>query len=397
MRQIRLLLAVQAAEWKKKKTVLGLIGIVLIVIIISTISHVKNQETTQAALPLKIELGVANEDDSEYAKLLITYFTENENFSSYVNVVQEKEETLKEWMLQGKLDAYLVIPPLFAESLMEMEHLPMQAVVSMRQPTKALIFKHALNAYETYIKNVEISCSVLYDRMRAEGFTSKERSEANMEISLDLIFTALGKDEFFRKRVVEAEQETSLTEHYSLVLFFFAGTFLCFPAGFRILKLKQNKMIQRMKTMHLSMAAVVLATILPYALFLACFVSLVLVVRGQWEMKVFLTAFLLLLLMLSMVVFFGSILKKRKDYLFAFSILIMVLAILGGSIVPKGYLPDAFETMAVALPNDRFVSILTGQVTKVMTTVLASLAGCLVMLFSAGAVLSMRGEGSQNE
>ena len=111
MKQIQLLLQVQIAELKNKKTILGWIGIVLIVFLISTFSYGKNPDASETTEAMRLTLGVANEDDSEYAKLLINYFRENKNFAAYVDLIQEKENVLRERLNQQELDAYLVIPP----------------------------------------------------------------------------------------------------------------------------------------------------------------------------------------------------------------------------------------------------------------------------------------------
>ena len=396
MKQIQLLLQVQIAELKNKKTILGWIGIVLIVFLISTFSYGKNPDASETTEAMRLTLGVANEDDSEYAKLLINYFRENKNFAAYVDLIQEKENVLRERLNQQELDAYLVIPPMFAERLMEMEHVPVRAAVSMRQPTKALIFKQVLTAYETYIKNVEISCSVLYDRMKEEEFSYEERNKANMEISLDLIFTALGKDDFFRIRQVEAEKEPALTEQYALTALFFACAFLCFPIGLRILKFRQNRMLERMKTMRFSMGAVVAATAVPYVLLFSVPVALLLWLRKSWELWLFFARFSCLFLMAAVAVFLGSIVKKKKDYLFAFCVLLMSFAVLGGGIVPVRYLPDGFVRVAGVLPNFLFVQLLSGQ-SEAGRTVFAILMVCiLLLLLLAVLCLMKRGEAEED-
>ena len=396
MKQIPLLLQVQIAELKNKKIILGWIGIVLIVFLISTFSYEKNPDSSATKEAMRLTLGVANEDDSEYAKLLINYFRENKNFAAYVDLVQEKESVLQGRLNKEELDAYLVIPPMFAERLMEMEHVPVRAVVSMRQPTKALIFKQVLTAYETYIKNVEISCSVLYDRMKEEEFSYEERNKANMEISLDLIFTALGKDEFFRLRKVEAEKEPALTEQYALTALFFSCAFLCFPVGLRILKFRQNRMLERMKTMRFSMGAVVTATVVPYVLLSSLTVALFLLLRKRWEPWLFLASLSCLILMTAVAVFLGSVVKKKKDYMFAFCVLLMTCAVLGGGVIPVRYLPDVFLRVAGVMPNFLFVQLLSGQ-SEAVRRVFAVLAVCsLLLLLFAVLCLMKRGEAEED-
>ena len=80
MRAVRLLLAALAARWKNRRNI-GVI-LVLIIVMISTFCYVRKQEPKEEKFG-KISLGVAKEDTSEYADLLMTYFNENEVFLHY--------------------------------------------------------------------------------------------------------------------------------------------------------------------------------------------------------------------------------------------------------------------------------------------------------------------------
>ena len=396
MRQILLLLQAQAAEWKNRKKTLMWIGIVLIICMISTFSYVKNRENEEPAMAGKLTLGVANEDGSEYSELLISYFVGNENFSSFVDVTEGTEEELRRLLETGKLDAYLFIPEQFAQSLIVMEHVPVRAVVSMRQPTKALLFRQVLEAYETYIRHVEVQCTVLYDRMKLAGFSASELNKANMDISLDLIFTALGKDDFFRIRQVERKQEITLAEHYFFTLLFCAGAFLFLPAGNRILKWKQTGMVSRFKTMRISMGAVIAAAALPYLAGIFVATGSMLYLRRSFDVRNFLCAVLLFVAVLLVALGLGAALQKRKDYLFAYSMVLCVITVLGGGIVPKQYLPDLFARIAMLLPNERFVLLMTGnetQIGKVCLVCAVITTGCF---FFGTTCLVRRGEAKED-
>lgn len=396
MRQTLLLLQAQAAEWKNRKKTLLWIGIVLIICMISTFSYVKNREKEEPAMAGRLTLGVANEDGSEYSELLISYFMGNENFASFVDVTEGNEEELHRLLEAGKLDAYLVIPEQFAQKLIVMEHVPMKAVVSMRQPTKALLFRQVLEAYETYIKHVEVQCTVLYDRMKTAGFSSADLNKANMDISLDLIFTALGKDDFFRIRQVEKKQEISLTEHYLFTLLFSAGAFLFLPAGNRILKWKQSGLVSRLKTMKFSMGAVIFATALPYLFGIFAATAAVLGLCGNLNGWNFLCAVLLFATILFAALALGAVLKKRKDYLFAYGMVLCLITVLGGGIVPIRYLPDVFAGIAAWLPNERFVFLMTGNEAKIQSVCLVCAAAVALCFFFGTACLRRRGEAKED-
>jgi len=356
MRIIRLLLQVFAARWKNRRNI-GFF-IVLIVIMISTFCYVKKHEEN-AGITSQITLGVAQEDTSEYANLLLRYFRENEEFLKNVELVEAKRQELLNAMQTGRLDAYLVIPENFAVSMIRMEHLPIQAGISMKNPTKALIMRHVTEAYEAYVEAVEVSCTALYHQMQEEGFSYEELQSANVDISLELIFTALGKDDFFKKRTVEAEvAQLSLKEHYTYSAVYFFLLFLFVAAGLRVLSLKEQGILFRLKTVQVSPAGVFCGLSMPG--FLVSAVFLAVLCFGSGNPEGFLTAFLLVVPWLVIFELLGYFCKDSNRYLFICSILIVCLAVFGGSLIPETYLPDSFQAVARLLPNRNFTFVMGG-------------------------------------
>lgn len=358
MRAIWLLLRTEAARWKRKQSI-GFLA-VLIIIMIGTVCYVREQEIIPESG--KIVLGVAKEDTSEYANLLMKYFNENEEFLKYVELIEADEEKLQKAMEAGGMDAYLVIPERFAESMIEMENLPIRSVVSMKNPTKALALRYVMEAYETYIEAVEVNCTALYRKMKEEGFSSDELNAANMEISLELIFTALGKDDLFRKNIVEVAEEDktglSLADHYKLTALYFVLLFLFLPAGLRVIELRQSGMTARMRTMNISVGSVLTAVGLPYLVCSAA--ALVLFCHVEEKQEVLYSGILYILPWLFVMLCLGSMCKSSQTYLFVCSMILVCLAVFGGSLIPEQFLPDSFQTVARWMPNRNFTFVMGG-------------------------------------
>lgn len=356
MKNIWLLLRAEAAGWKNRKHMVWMI--VLIVIMVSTISYVQQQtgENTEA---MKITLGVANEDASEYAGLLLQYFRENEAFLQYVELIEESEEQLAKALAAGKLDAYLAIPENFAKSMIRMENLPIRATVSRRNPAKALVLRHAMEAYETYIEAVEVNCTALYRRMKEEGFSVKERDEANLEVSLELIFTALGKDEFFRKRMLETEVSTvPLLKHYQYTIVYFVLLFFFLPAGLRMVTIRESNLRGRLAVVNVSELSQFVAVGLPYGVVAAAALFGVCFMEGRLDaLSGCLVAILPWLAVLMML---GRFCDTAGNYLFVCSMVIVLLLVLGGGLIPEEYLPEQFLALTKWMPNRWFVRWLAG-------------------------------------
>lgn len=357
MKSVWMLMNALAAKWKKRTYMVCFI--VLIIIMISTFCYV-NKADIKPDKSGKISLGVAKEDTSEYAELLLQYFNENETFLSYVQLIEDEEEKLQEVLQKGALDAYLVIPKDFARSMIQMENLPIKASVSMQNPTKALILRYVMEAYEAYIEAVELNCTALYRRMKEEGFSPKELEDANVEISLDLIFTALGKDAFFRNRVIKAEEQISLSyqEHYRYTAIYFCLLFLMIPAGLKVMSLRENGLLRRLSTVNVSACRVLLAVGIPYALFLGILFTLVCVLEQHPDRilpaGIYIFPWLIVFLLL------GFYCRNHKQYLFICSMGIICLAVFGGSLIPEEFLPDSFRVITAWMPNRNFTYVMGG-------------------------------------
>ena len=357
MRAVWLLLAAFAARWKNRRNI-GVM-IVLIIVMISTFCYVKKQEPVEEKTG-RISLGVAKEDTSEYADMLMTYFNENEDFLAYVELIEAEKHQLQRAMDVGNLDAYLVIPKNFAQSMIEMENIPIIAKVSMKNPTKALVLRHAMEAYETYIEAVEVNCTALYRRMREEGFSERHLNAANLEISMDLIFTALGKDDFFKKSVVEPEvpDTLSLTEHYQYTLVYFVLLFSFVPAGLQVLHLRKRGLQERLRAINISTGSMLAAVGIPYVIFSAAIIWAVLWIKDAPDRV--LSAFLLIIPWLPVFMLAGLFCKDDKRYLFLCSMLLVCLAVFGGSLIPETFLPDSFAEIAQWMPNRNFTYVMGG-------------------------------------
>lgn len=358
MKTVWLLLQALGARWKNRRTI-GFI-IVLITVMISTICYVRQQtgETTESG---KIVLGVAKEDTSEYADLLLRYFNENEVFLQYVELMEAEERQLRNILERGQLDAYLVIPKNFAKSMIAMENMPIKAVVSMKNPTKALVLRHVMEAYENYIEAVEVNCTALYRLMKEEGFSTGELDEANVEISLDLIFTALGKDEFFRHRTVETEKKEtlSLAEHYRYTAVYFVLLFLFIPSGLQMISIQKKGLLHRFRAVNISTGAVLAAVGIPYLGISAAMIAVVCFMENIQERM--LPAFLFVVPWLFCFLLLGRICREDKHYLFVCSMILLCLAIFGGSLIPEEFLPGSFQKIAGWMPNRNFTYVLGGM------------------------------------
>lgn len=391
-RVMRLLLAEAKRSINRKKKIMLPAGIVLIMLMISTFSYIRKTGEGQVHPQEKyIAIGIANQDDSEYAALLLRYFKDNEEFSKYVEIAEGEESVLQARFDAGELDCLLVVPEGFAEQMIQMEHLPVRVSVSTEDATKALLLKTVLEAYETYVVSVEANCAALYEKMKEHGFSYQERQQTNVDVSLDLIFTALGKDSFFARRSIAPKTELSAAASWvcgACCLLFFL---LCFPAGSRLREYFSDGMAWRVRLMGISYASLFAAIALPYVLLMLFAAGCLLCLAPVRDASFFGTEAVLLLPLLLLSAVLGMACQRKQDYLLLYSLGFIGMALLGGSILPELYMPEQFRHVMKWLPNYRLVQLFAaGSEPPFMVGV--AVAESAALLFMLLLLMKRRGE-----
>jgi ABC-2 type transport system permease protein len=335
----------------KKRIIVCLI--VLIIFIISTSLYTSNHEETSIK---SVKLGVINEDDSSYSKLLIEYFKTSESFSSFISVKIGSQTEIKEEFNKGILDVYLSIPKGFANNLIVLNHLPIEVVINGADKNKAILIDNILRSYEKYIKAVEINCVALYDRMTIAGFHNEFINKKNMEISYDLIFTALGKENFFAYEGVGDYKNTSFI-HYLVVAFLSTIVlYTTFYMGLFIRKEKDMGIYGRLYAAGVPVWIYLLEKLLVlFGLIVLLVLGLVLIAKILIGISI---SFLSLICFLSLVltgiafvIFINVFFKKTTDYLLTGNFLCLFYTILGGGLIPSMYLPDKMLQLAQFTPT----------------------------------------------
>lgn len=344
--------------WGQNKQIWMFLIAVLIMFIIGTAFYATEEP---ASVKAGLSIGVIDKDKSEYSTLMVSYFKDNKVFSQYVSVIVGEEKEIKQKFDDGELTMYLLIPPNFVESLIYIENIPMQAVISKEDTTKAIILKNMLLGYERYISAVEINCVALYDMMQEASMSQNLIDSENFRISYDLIFTALGRENFFD--YIEKQDVTGipLRTYYTYEAFFLLLSYLAVFAGMDLLIERKNGIVSRLTTMGTKVTSVVLAK---FILYLGLFSAPVLLFYGLGQVGLFpktnLSEIVFSILYFGATVlvflFLGTLLRKLPNYLLVANALILFCAIIGAGLIPLFYLPDTMKQLARLSPNYWFLN-----------------------------------------
>lgn len=387
----------------KKKLLWAAAGLLLIV----CLCFAAGKESGEADISERVSIGIVNLDTSIYSQMLLSFYEENGLFTSYVSVYIDDEETIKAWFDEGRLDMYLLIPEDFADSMTYLEHLPVQAVISAKNPVIEIMLKNLLESYEKYIASVEIHCVALYDVMLMSGMTREQASQMNEKISVQLILKALSKSDFFERYILENYSAIKLIPFYIHEAVLLALTFLALLFGVRFQKEHHAGIYVRLNAMGVGEMRILAQKQLFFGAELAVFAALcyaVLKAAGQDVLRRTVVLFWLYgWLMGAAMLFLAAAFQKTKNYLLASTMFLLLGAILGGGLIPFMYLPAGMQRIARFLPNYRALRLLfdaeAGRLSAGQTAWIAAgavVCAALLLLFAAGLYRRREGQVYEN-
>ena len=312
---------------------------------------------------VKVRFGFYDADDSQYSKMLVSYFQRNENFSSYITLVGAEPAELDRMLADGEIDLYLIIPEDFAERLMRIDNVPIRAVVDASDKVKAVLYRNLLESYSRYISAVEVNAQAVYDLMSMEGYSRDEVESVNYSLSYDLIFTALGKDEFFNHIELERIEGVSLVNYYIssgiVLVIMYAGLL----AGLSFLKERKCLASDRLRCAGKSIVSQFFSKLT--AFFVLCGIAVgvlaaVLNLSGNMHFTagsvLFIYAGLLVFCTIFMLI--SVFTQSVGSYSIFANMIILLLLVVGGGIIPIMYLPEAVARVARFTPNYWFIRTL---------------------------------------
>lgn len=373
---------------------------VLIMLIISTSWHAKEEEKKE----VYVSIGVVDLDDSAYSKLMLSYFDESKLFHEYAKVIVGSKKDIEEKFRLGELTMYLVVPENFAQNLIDIQNVPMEAYISTDDKTRAVVLKNMLEAYEKYISAVEINCVTLYEVMLEAGMSKALRQQVNVEISMDLVFTALGKADFFEVIELDDVKAVPLVTYYSFEIIFLFISYLALLAGMDLLRERRQGLLMRLISTGTKVELVVTQKLLLYTSLIGSLLGLLYLILGVRGISIYLGvfAFIILYFAFASMVFMllSSFFTKLPTFLLISNVLILFGAVLGGGMIPIEYLPNSMITIAKATMNywfQRSSTLLFSGHEKLSVTLVIFVLLCIVLGIFICSLLISRKEGMHRE
>lgn len=314
-------------------------------------------------------LGVVDLEQDSYTELLLEYFEQDDAFSSYVSMEKGTEEEITRRFAEGELDGWIRIPEDFVPAMIRIEHVPLVITLSTEDTTKAVLLQNLFQSYGYYVSAVETGCMTLYRQMEQGGqaLEQKELNEmldsANWQISLELIMTALGRSDFFEYVEVAAGDDVPLWAYYLFSLLGVVPFLMVLSGGVGVIEEKRKGILMRIRIAG-GFGQWMSSRILVYGVLASLGVlvpgSLLRIALGRKWLAVgeVLSVIVVCVLLTTLMLLLAYRMEHKREYLLAMGMLVLLLAMFGGSFLPVRLLPDAMASVAEVLPNRYLAGIL---------------------------------------
>lgn len=376
------------------KRVLVALGCLIVAICVISGTYRYNNASNKG-----IKIGIVNNDDSRYSKLLLNFFKSNESFSELATIIEDNENTITSEFNSGNIDAYMIIPESFADSLINIENTRIKIRINQEKEVEAVMLKAILNSYEKYVTSVQNNSYGLYKNLKKSGLPKKENMKINFLSSMEMVYMVLDKESFFDYKIVESNS-INIIQSYLYVLIYIFIIFFGVYIGVSFIKEKDKGVFKLYKISKGNWGSLILSKIMIYSLI----IDVIVITACKYIcnfMKKDMNISVILLLMLNTIFYVGImimlslIIGDKNSYILIVNSIVMFIIILGGGIIPKQFMPDNLKILVDKLPLNIFVkqlhmSILNNTLINDLKSIMTYIAAILITLIMSIMLLERR-------
>lgn len=306
-----------------------------------------------------IKIGIVNNDDSRYSKLLLNFFKSNESFSELATIIEDNENTITSEFNSGNIDAYMIIPKSFADSLINIENTRIKIRINQEKEVEAVMLKAILNSYEKYVTSVQNNSYGLYKNLKKSGLPKKENMKINFLSSMEMVYMVLDKESFFDYKIVESNL-INIIQSYLYILLYIFIIFFGVYIGVSFIKEKDKGVFKLYKISKGNWGSLILSKIMIYSLIIDVIVITACkyvcnIIKKDINISVIVFLMLNTMFYIGIMIMLSLVIGDKNSYILIVNSLVMFIIILGGGIIPKQFMPDNLKILVDKLPLNIFV------------------------------------------
>lgn len=330
-----------------------------------------------------INIGVVDNDHSIYSSLILDYFKKTESITKFANISLDSQKNIEDRFKKGELLAYLVIPKDFANSLMGTDYVAIDAVINTSNVMYSVLLKNMLDSYGSYITNVQVVSGGLYHIGKVEGMTPENLDKMNWDTSVDLIQLALNRDMFFDKNEVENIPATPILQYYIWAILVLLIMLTATLSGSRFLKERQMGAYERLQIAGHSVRSIALVIqLMNSVLWILCYHLLLPAIsrfmKCSITMDMYIYIDVCIVLANSVFLLIALLCSNNQQYAILCTFGLMLLSVVGGILIPIGFLPERFLAYSRLTPTYYMIQNLVGYSKGINTMDISTFALCIL-------------------
>ena len=223
-----------------RKRLLALLAMGLAALLLSAAVAVGAQQLFAGQGFAGMHIAVASEEDDERIDLLLDVLAGMQDVQGFADIQKAAPSEVESLVRSGAVNAAVVLPQGFVQSLMTGENLPPKLVLDASRPLEAMMVAQlAENAARMLAKAQQAVgyAAAVYSGQQAQ---TPPLNEVLAQVNLRFAVWVLQRGEMFRTVLVNPTGALMLAQHYLLcALLFFA--MLCVPVLYRLYSLQEQK------------------------------------------------------------------------------------------------------------------------------------------------------------
>lgn len=275
-----------------------------------------------------------------------------------VDTIDEGYELLE----KGDVIYYIIVPEMFFSGIMDSTNPELTILFRDNSNIGSYITNELFMAYARYLGTAQAGVYSALDTLRTFDYPAETISNAQDYVNITFLDRSLNKDNYLNKQDATSENGFTLLQHYTasaLMISLFFVFFVIMPYLQGIKKGTKLKLSTfGINEFHIFMANFLSCIPALYIAFIPCYISLSILYKTFNPLGLFIIVPAILIISL-IVNIISSICKNEFTSNMIILVITLIIAYVGGGILPQAMLPNAIRDLSSLLPGEHLIKLIS--------------------------------------
>lgn len=323
----------------------------------------------------KVDIIVVNQDTHPLSQLLIHQILEDETIKSIMNIkMLENVEEAENNIMENTALAAIVIPRGFVNSLEIGRNYPVKLITNTANPVSSQMIETVLDSYMKSVSAGQSAVNAVWDYYGKTDMSYEEKSNRIDSVINDITFRAyIARSNVMESEVLTGINNISPIQYYLFSILIILTMFIAITGAKEIISERKLMIFKRIRLLGVSESEYLLGKFIYILTKILVQSSVLMLIAGffivgglQKELGYLIILFLSVVFSIVCLGLFGSVLiDSEEKYVSIGNTIVLIMAIIGGNIVPSIYLPYPITLLSKYTINywamEGFIGIVTNR------------------------------------